>query len=136
MVLPVTKTVVINRSPAEVFAFLADGKNWPRFAIHNVFSAQPGRNEGEWIIDTPRGPGELHLKPVASYGIVDHVFVDAQEGRWNVPARVVPAGEGSVFMMTLTKPEPMTEQDFQKGMTLLDEELATLKRLLEASSLE
>lgn len=132
MVLPVTKTVTINRSAASVFAFLARGENWPRFAIHNIFSIRPDR-EGDWIIGTPRGTGRLRLKTTASFGIVDHEFIDAQEGRWEVPARVVPTGNASVFMMTLTKPEPMSEQDFQQGMLLLDEELATLKQLLEAS---
>jgi hypothetical protein len=65
-------------------------------------------------------------------GILDHEFIDAQEGRWEVPTRVVPAGGGSVFMMTLANPPAMTEQEFLAGMKLLDEELATLKRLLEA----
>lgn len=126
----VTKSVMIKRSPDEVFAFLANGENWPRFAIHNIYSIRPGEG-GDWIMETPRGPGRLHLKTSAASGIVDHEFIDAQEGRWEVPARVVPGGDGAVFMMTLTKPEPMPESDFQAGMELLDDELATLKRILE-----
>ena len=126
-----TKSVVIERAPAEVFAFVADGANWPRWAIHNVLAIQP-TPDGDWAMDTPRGPGRLHLKPNAAFGILDHEFIDAREGRWQVPARVVPAGGGAVFMLTLVMPPGMTEQDFQAGMLLLDEELATLKRLLEA----
>jgi hypothetical protein len=131
MVLPVTKTVVINRSPMAVFAFLADGENWPKFAVHNIFSIRPG-TEGDWAIETPRGPGRLRLKTTASFGIVDHEFIDPQEGRWEVPARVVSADNRSVFVMTLSKPERMSEQGFQAGLALLDEELVTLKQVLEA----
>lgn len=135
MISPVTKTVMINRSPQAVFAFLANGENWAKFAVHNILSIRPS-TEGDWLIETPRGPGRLRLKTTASLGIVDHEFIDAQEGRWEVPARVVPVGnrEGnmSVFMMTLSKPDPVSEHDFQAGMVLLDEELMTLKQLLEA----
>ncbi|HEU5383757.1 MAG TPA: hypothetical protein VFV38_50810 [Ktedonobacteraceae bacterium] len=131
MMLPVTKTVQINRNPMAVFAFLANGENWPKFAIHNIHSILPG-TEGDWVIETPRGPGLLRLKTVASLGIVDHEFIDPQEGRWEVPARVVSASGQAVFMMTLSKPERMSERDFQAGLTLVDEELATLKRVLEA----
>jgi hypothetical protein len=126
----VTKSIYIHAQPASVFAFLANGENWPKFAIHNIFSIHPGE-EGNWMIETPHGPGQLRLKTHEAYGIVDHEFIDAQEGRWEVPARIVPAGDGAVVMMTLTKPAPMPESDFHVGMTLLDEEFATLKGLLE-----
>lgn len=130
MSLPITKTVVINRSPMAVFTFLANGENWPMFAVHNILSIRPS-TQGDWIIETPRGPGRLHLKTTASLGIVDHEFIDPQEGCWEVPARVVAANNRAVFMMTLSKPEQMSEQDFQAGLALLDEELAILKRVLE-----
>jgi len=72
------------------------------------------------------------MKRRCSIGIVDHEFIDPQEGRWEVPVRVVSADNRSVFMMTLSKPERMSEQDFQAGLALVDEELMTLKRVLEA----
>ena len=131
MVLPVTKTVFINRDPMAVFAFLADGENWPKFVVHNILSIRPG-SEGDWVMETPRGPGRLRLKTAASFGIVDHEFIDSQEGRWEVPARVVSADHRSVFMMTLSKPEGMSEQYFQAALAQVDEEMVTLKRVLEA----
>lgn len=126
----VTKTIFINARPETVFAFLNQGENWQKFSIHNISSIRP-TGEGDWNIETPRGPGRLRLKSNAMFGIVDHEFIDPREGSWKVPARVVPAGEGSVFMMTLTKPDPMSEIAFQDGMTKLDEELATLKQIIE-----
>jgi len=131
MIATATKSIAIDRAPADVFAFVADGATWPRWAIHNVRAIQPGA-DGDWLMETPRGPGRLRLKPNAAFGILDHEFIDAQEGRWEVPARIVAAGGGAVFMLTLVKPPGMTEQGFEAGMLLLDEELATLKQLLEA----
>lgn len=131
MIPTATISIAIEREPNAVFAFLSDGANWAQWAIHNIQAIQPGP-DGTWAMDTPRGPGRLVLKPEARFGIIDHEFIDAREGRWEVPARVVAAGGGSVFMLTLAKPAGMTEQDFQTGIGLLTDELATLKRLLEA----
>ncbi|HET8631370.1 MAG TPA: hypothetical protein VFL91_28445 [Thermomicrobiales bacterium] len=127
----VVKSVELPCSAAAAFAFLADGRNWPRFAIHNIFAIRPG-DDGDWLIDTPRGPGRLRLRPDAASGILDHEFIDPREGRWDVPARVVPAGERAIFIMTLTRPTGMAERDFVTGLALLDDELATLQRLLAA----
>lgn len=129
----VTKMVVIDREPQAVFTFLADGANWPKFAIHNIFSAQPGAAD-DWTIETPRGTGLLRLKTNAAFGIVDHEFIDPKEGGWDVPARVVPIGKAAAFIATLTKPEPMTESAFQTGMALFEEELLILKSILETSA--
>lgn len=126
----VTKTIFINASPEAVFAFLNQGENWQKFSIHNIYALRP-TGEGDWHIETPRGPGRLRLKTNATFGIVDHEFIDPREGTWKVPARVVPAGDGAVFMMTLTRPTQMPETAFRDGMTKLDEELATLKQLIE-----
>lgn len=126
----VTKTVFINARPETVFAFLNQGENWQKFSIHNIYAIRP-TGEGDWNIETPRGPGRLRLKTNATFGIVDHEFIDPREGTWQVPARVVSADDGAVFMMTLTRPTQMPETAFQNGMKKLDEELATLKQLIE-----
>ena len=129
----ITKSIAIHRAPADVFTFLLDGANWPRWAVHNIRGIRSGPG-GTWELDTPRGPGRLALRPEPRFGILDHTFIDTQDGRWDVPARVVVAGGGSVFMLTLTKPEGMAEADFQAGSALLDDELRTLKRLLESET--
>ncbi|HEX5501603.1 MAG TPA: hypothetical protein VFW96_03205 [Thermomicrobiales bacterium] len=127
----VVKSVELHCSPATAFAFLADGANWPRFAIHNILASR-AEDDGDWLIETPHGAGRLCLRPDAASGILDHAFIDPREGRWDVPARVVPAGDHAVFIMALTKPAGLAERDFATGLALLDDELATLQRLLGA----
>ena len=101
------KTVEIQRDPAAVFAFLADGANWPRYAIHNILAISPA-SEGDWLIETPRGQGRLRLHPDATQGILDHEFIDPREGIWEVAARVVPVGDHALFVMCLPKPPGAT----------------------------
>jgi hypothetical protein len=132
MDLTVTKWVAIDCSVKDVFRFLADVGNWPRYAVHNVKSARQTA-ENIWSIETPRGPGRVVLHPDAGYGILDHEFIDAGEGRWEVPHRVVAAGGGSVVIFTFAKPSGMELLAFEQGMNLVDEELAELKRVLESS---
>jgi hypothetical protein len=126
----VTKSININCSVEKAFEFVADAANWPKFAIHNVFSIQPA-GDGYWLMETPRGEGKLKIYPQQQYGLLDHEFLDKGEGKWTVPARVVPTPDGCHLMMTFSKPAGLPTLLFEEGMKLLEEELATLKKILE-----
>lgn len=126
----ITKTVSIAAPVSKVFAFLANPANWPQWAIVNVKSIKPG--EGEWWeMQTPVGQAKLRLRPDASLGILDHDF-EAPDARWTVPARVVPNGDGSEFMMTFFQPPAFTKDFFEQQISLVERELAKLKELLES----
>lgn len=127
-----TKSIAIAATPEKVFAFLMDGTAWPKWAIHNVKAAKP-RASGIWNVETARGPGQLTLKGDAASGVVDEVFVDADGNAWTVPGRVVSAGGGAVVVMTFTKPSGVNEIQFFQGMAQMDDELDTLKRVLEGT---
>jgi hypothetical protein len=87
--------------------------------------------DGYWLMEGPRGTSKVKMNSDQSKGILDHEFIDPQEGHWKVPARVVPGSEGAHFMITFTKPDPMPDEAFEAGMKLLDEELLQLKKRLE-----
>ncbi len=125
-----TKSIAIGATPEKVFAFLMDGANWPKWAIHNVKAVTP-RASGIWNIQTARGNGQLTLKGDAASGVLDEVFVDADGNAWNVPGRVVAAAGGAVVVMTFTKPSGVTENQFVQGMAQMDDELDALKHVIE-----
>lgn len=127
----VTLCVQIACSAAKAYQFIADPATMPRWAIHNVKSIRPvGQNE--WEIQTPRGAGRLVSHYDQACGILDHEFVDPKEGPWEVSARIVPAGaKDSVYMITLVKPPSMPEEAFRQGMPLVEEELQTMRHILE-----
>jgi hypothetical protein len=88
--------------------------------------------QNEWEIQTPRGPGKLVPRYDRASGILDHEFVDPKEGSWQVSARIVPAGaHDSVYMITLVKPPSMPEEAFRRGLPLVEEELRTIRRILQ-----
>jgi hypothetical protein len=130
----VTLSVHIACPAAKAFQFVADPSTMPQWAIHNVKGIRPLASN-EWEIQTPRGAGKLvpHYDP--AYGILDHEFIDPKEGCWNASARVVPAGpENSVYMITLVKPPSMPTEAFMQGIPLVQQELDTMKRILEPAS--
>lgn len=127
----VTLSVHIACPAAKAFQFVADPSTMPQWAIHNVKGIRRLDNN-EWEILTPRGAGKLvpHYDP--AYGILDHEFIDPKEGAWHVSARTVPAGpDNSVYMITLVKPHSMPDEAFMQGMPLVQQELDTMKRILE-----
>jgi ketosteroid isomerase-like protein len=132
MTISATKTVQIGRSAAESYSFAADPRTMPQWAIHNVNSIRELDN-GRWEMDTPRGKATLIPHYEKASGILDHEFIDSNEGVWRVTARVVPVGPAeSVYTITLPKPENMPIDAFEAGMRLMDDELAALKACIES----
>ena len=60
----------------------------------------------------------------------DHDF-HSPEAEWTVPARVVPNGSGSLFMITFFQPPTFSDDFFDQQTVLVERELASLKQLLE-----
>lgn len=124
-----TKTVSIDAPVKRVFEFLSNAQNWPDWAIVNVLSVSPTDSDW-WDMLTPAGPAKLRIRPNDELGTLDHDF-DSPEASWTVPARVVPNGSGSLFMITFFQPPTFTDDFFDEQIALVDRELDTLKRLLE-----
>ncbi|HEY4087551.1 MAG TPA: nuclear transport factor 2 family protein [Bryobacteraceae bacterium] len=132
MTISATKIIQIARSAAESWDFIADASTMPQWAIHNVKAIRDLGN-GRWEMDTVRGKGTLIPHYDRETRIVDHEFIDANEGHWKVTGRVVPVGpRESVYMMTLPKPDELPIEMFEAGMKLMDEEMAALKTCIES----
>lgn len=130
MTTTLTKTINITANPDKVWDYVNDLSKWAEWAIHNVTSVKIGK-DGFWLMEGPRGTSKVRMKSNKALGILDHDFIDPGEGHWIVPCRVVAGSEGAHFMITFTKPAPMPDEAFVKGMRLLDEELLKIKERLE-----
>ncbi|MFI9251934.1 hypothetical protein [Streptomyces sp. NPDC053069] len=97
----------------------------------NVRSVEPTDDPDWWRMSTPQGPARLRLRAHAEYGILDHDYVD-DTASWQVPARVVPNGEGAEFMITFHRPPSLTDAVLKEQTDLVDTELAALKEILES----
>jgi hypothetical protein len=125
-----TLSVSIACPPRRVYEFVSNPENLPRWAT--AFCRSVRKSEGEWIVETPDGPMRIGFVERNKYGVLDHA-VTVQPGIEIVnPMRVVPNGSGSEIMFTLFQLPKMSNEKFAKDAGLVERDLLTLKKALEA----
>ncbi len=125
-----TKSIAIATTPEALLDLLSDASGWSKWATHTVKSAK-SKGNGEWDLETPKGPARLSIKADKATGVFDHTLHDASGHAWTVPGRVVAAGGGAVLILTFTKPPAFSASQFDADQAQVDEELAALKRVAE-----
>jgi len=125
-----TSTIVIERLPADVLAYVSVPENQPEWAVNFVRSTAP-LGDGRYVMDTPAGSMTYRVEPDVARGTVDYVF-DAPGGESVLPTRVVPHARGAMFLFTITRAPGTPDDDWQRGIAGLDDDLARLKLILEA----
>jgi uncharacterized protein YndB with AHSA1/START domain len=124
-----TATTVIERDSEEVFRFVSEPENQPRWVINFVRATKP-IEDGRYVMDTPVGELTYRLETDPARRVVDWVF-ETQAGETVMPARVVPHPAGAVFTFTIPRMPGADEAAWERGRRGLDEELQELKNLLE-----
>jgi hypothetical protein len=123
------KSIDIQASVEKVFAFLADPMNWPQYAVVNLRSVTPSKNDWYKAV-TKFGEGQLKITPIKEFGLLDHTWKDPQ-ATWTVYSRVVPNGDGATVSMTLFQPPVMNDAQFDQAMVEMEVEMARLREILE-----
>jgi len=88
-------------------------------------------DDGWWTFSGPHGLSKLKFHENKKFGILDHQYVD-EESSWNVPMRVVSNGDFSEVVITLNKPDGITDQQFDQRMHELGEMVTVMKNILES----
>lgn len=123
-------SIAINRSPAEVYAFASDPRNLPSWAAGLARSEV--RQEGDaWIAEAPFGKVRVKFAPENTFGVLDHDVTLESGVTVHNPMRVVANGEGSEFVFTLLRRPEMTDAQFTQDRAAVEQDLKTLKALLE-----
>jgi hypothetical protein len=122
----------IDRSPQEVYDFVADPTNLPRWA--SGLGASIKHVNREWVADTPNGPVKIRFAPRNDLGVLDHYVTIAPDVVVYVPMRVVPNGIGSELIFTLFRQPDMTDQKFQQDAEWVMRDLNRLKTVLESGT--
>jgi Polyketide cyclase / dehydrase and lipid transport len=100
--------VSIDRPPDEVYAFVSNPENLPKWATGLGGSIR--RGGGEWVVDSPLGTVKLHFAKRNDLGVLDHdVTLESGETVHN-PIRVVPNGEGSEVIFILFRRPDMSDE--------------------------
>ncbi|NES31898.1 SRPBCC family protein [Micromonospora terminaliae] len=125
-------SVHIDRPVAEVYAFVADPGNLPRWAPGLGTSVV--REGGGWFVETPEGRARLTFAPRNEYGVLDHEVETPSGETVYVPLRAIADGHGSEVVFTLRRSPGMTDADFERDAGLVSADLALLKKVLETPS--
>lgn len=89
-------------------------------------------DDGWWSFTGPRGQSKLKFNENKSLGILDHKFID-EESVWHVPMRIVPNGTHSEILITLNKPNGLTDEQFNQRVDEVGEIFNRMKQIIESS---
>jgi hypothetical protein len=124
-------TVSISRSPADVYAFVGNGENLPRWA--SGVGHQAEHSNGEWLVDGPLGKARLRFAPTNALGVLDHDVTLPNGQSVHNPLRVVPNGTGSELTFTVFRLPGTSAEAFAKDASTVQGDLERVKALLELS---
>ncbi len=125
-----TRGVTIESSPAEVFDFLADPENLPKWAVGFCRSI---RREGErWLVLTSQGEVPIRIVADREWGVIDFHFAPAPGVEAAAYSRIVPNGDGAEYVFTQFQTDGMPDHVFEGQVRALAEELLVLRGLLHA----
>ncbi len=123
-----TVSVSIMRKPEDVYEFISDLNNWPKFSD---FAKKLENIQGKWITHTDQGDIEIIPHFNKKLLLLDSVCVLASGEEQFIPYRVVKNGEGSELIMTNYQGKTSSDEDYQQQLQWMKDELENVKRLLE-----
>lgn len=125
-----TVSVSIAASPIDVYVFVSNPKNLPKWAP--AFCQSVSQVNGKWVVQTPNGPMEVEFVEKNAFGVLDHT-VTLQSGLKILnPMRVIANGSGSELIFTLFQTPEVSDKKFAEDAVLVEKDLNTLKKVIEA----
>jgi Polyketide cyclase / dehydrase and lipid transport len=126
-------SVSIARRPADVYEFVRDPMNLPRWAS-GLARSEVRKDGDELIAEAPFGKVRVKFAPPNPFGVLDH-DVGLESGvTVHNPMRVLPLGDGSEFVFTLVRQPGASDEEFARDKATVESDLKTLKGLLERTS--
>lgn len=122
--------ISIDRPIEEVYGFLAEPRNFPKWAegLGHDFRHVEGMT---FLAQTPMGPMRVLFSEPNRYGILDHAVIPEAGAPMHNPMRAIVNGGGSEVVFTLYRRPGMNEDDFARDADWVARDLSRLKALLE-----
>jgi hypothetical protein len=121
----------IARPAAEVYAFVADPANLPRWS--SGLGSAVEQIDGEWFIETPGGRVRFAYVEANDLGVLDHRVTFPNGDTFYNPMRVVPYDDGCEITFSVRRFGDVSDDDFDRDAAAVAADLAQLKALLEAA---
>ncbi len=90
-------------------------------------------NDGWWSFTGPFGKAKLKFNENKSLGVLDHQYID-ETSTWNVPMKVVSIGDSSEIVITLNKPDALTDVQFDERVSEIIEMFNNMKKIIESDA--
>jgi hypothetical protein len=124
-----TVSISIKRRPDEVYEYLADPANFPKWS---VFIKEIRKEGDEWIATTPSGTVRIRFTPGNEFRILDHYVTVSPGIQVYVPMRVLANQENdSEVIFSVFRLPGMSDEQFKDDIRLVLTDLTSLKRVLE-----
>jgi hypothetical protein len=125
-----TLTVTIARRAQAVYDFLAEPGNIPRWSAF-ITSVQPDGDS--WLATAAAQTVRIRFIARNPHGLLDHWVTAGDNPPVYVPLRVVANGDdGADVIFTVFRGTAMTEAEFTADLALVETDLKSLRRLMEA----
>lgn len=121
---------VIRRKPDEVYAFVLDPAQLPRWAV-GLVQAQLRREGDALVAETPGGSVRIRFAARNELGVLDHEVTTPDGTRTFNPFRVLPHPQGSELVFTVRQLE-LSDADFERDAAMVQADLDRLRDALEA----
>ena len=125
-------SVSIDRPPDEVYSFVLNPENVPKWATGLGGSIK--KVKGEWVADSPMGKVKIKFAEENKFGVLDHEVVLESGVTINNPMRVIANGKGSEIFFTLVRQPEVSDEKFAQDAEWVGKDLRILKGLLEKGS--
>lgn len=123
-------TTSIDRPAAEVYDFVRDPQNLPRWAA-GLGGTDVQHEVEQWSMNTPMGRVLISFVPENPYGVLDHsVTLPTGESTLN-PMRVISVDDQRSEVIFSLRRAAMSEDEFEADADAVAEDLAELTEILE-----
>jgi len=124
-------SIRIDRPVDEVYDYASNPANLSEWAAG--LGSSPELVDGQWVLDSPGGRIGVSFAPRNEFGVVDHHVTTPSGETVYVPMRVIADGAGSELVFTIRREPEMSDEDFERDAAAVAADLATIKRLVEAT---
>jgi uncharacterized protein YndB with AHSA1/START domain len=126
-------SVFVDRPVAEVYAFVSDPANLPRWAPG--LGSEVVQEDGRWFVETTQGRVQVAFAPPNDLGVLDHEVRTADGETVHVPMRAIAdGGARTEVVFTLRRAAWMTDADLERDAALVTADLALLKQVVEGAA--
>ena len=120
-----TISLVVNKMTGDTFDAIIE--LFPKMIPDAKFNPN-----GWWSFIGPYGKSKVKFNQNKSLGILDHQYVD-EESSWHIPMRVIPNGDFSEVIITLKKPEELSDFQFNQRVSKINKIIYSMKKILEST---